>query len=128
MSGIFLNELHLPTPDYFLNVRSKLQGIQTGRIIAKCENVFKIEKPDIVLVQGDTNSALGAAIAASKLGLSVGHVEAGCRSYDKRTPEEINRVLISDVANLHYAPTSNCKSNLLREGIFKSHIFLTGSR
>jgi UDP-N-acetylglucosamine 2-epimerase (non-hydrolysing) len=126
MSNIFVDELELPKPDYFLNVKPASQGVQTGEIIARCESIVKNEIPDIVLVQGDTNSALGAAIASSKLGLSIGHIEAGCRSFDKLMPEEINRVLISDVANLHFAPTYNCKKNLLREGIIPSQIFLTG--
>jgi UDP-N-acetylglucosamine 2-epimerase (non-hydrolysing) len=125
MSDIFVDELELPEPHYFLNVKPASQGAQTGEIIASCERILKNENPDILLVQGDTNSALGAAIAASKLGLSIGHVEAGCRSFDKLMPEEINRVLISDIANLHFAPTFNCKRNLLREGIV-SQIFLTG--
>ena len=126
MSDIFVDELELPKPDYFLNVKQASQGAQTGEIIARCESILINEKPDVVLVQGDTNSALGAAIASSKLALSVGHVEAGCRSYDKLMSEEINRMLISDVTNLHFAPTSNCKKNLLREGITDSDIFLTG--
>ena len=126
MSDIFLNELELPKPNYFLNVKSVSQGIQTGNIIAKSESILRRVRPDIVLVQGDTNSALGAAIASSKLGLSVGHIEAGCRSFDKTMPEEINRMLISDVASLHFAPTSTCIKNLLREGVISSQIFLTG--
>jgi UDP-N-acetylglucosamine 2-epimerase len=126
MSEIFVDELELPKPDHFLNVKSTSQGAQTGEIIAKCEGIIKNENPDIVLVQGDTNSALGAAIATSKLALSIGHIEAGCRSFDKLMPEEINRVLISDIANLHFAPTYNCKRNLVREGILSSQIFLIG--
>jgi UDP-N-acetylglucosamine 2-epimerase (non-hydrolysing) len=126
MSNIFVDELELPKPDYFLNIEPASQGVQTGEIIARCESILKNENPDILLVLGDTNSALGAAIASSKLGLSIGHIEAGCRSFDKLMPEEINRVLISDVANLHFAPTHNCKKNLLREGIIPSQIFLTG--
>jgi UDP-N-acetylglucosamine 2-epimerase (non-hydrolysing) len=126
MSNIFIDDLDLPQPNYFLNVKSGSQGVQTSRIIAKCEKLLKSEKPDIVLVQGDTNSALGAAIASSKLGLSIGHVEAGCRSFDKQMPEEINRVLISDIASLHFVATDNCKRNLLKEGIPASQIFVTG--
>jgi UDP-N-acetylglucosamine 2-epimerase (non-hydrolysing) len=79
-----------------------------------------------VLVEGDTNSGLGAAIAATKLRIPVGHVEAGCRSFDKFMPEEINRVLISDVADLNFAATENCMRNLLGEGIPSSRLFLTG--
>ncbi len=126
MSDIFVNELELPSPDYFLKVKSSSQGIQTGKIIAKCENILKIEKPEIILVEGDTNSALGASIASSKLNIPIGHVEAGCRSFDKSMSEEVNRVLISDIANLHFVPTNNCRDNLLREGIDDSKIYLTG--
>ncbi len=126
MSDIFIDDLDLPRPNYFLNIKSQSQGIQTGRIIAKSESLLKNEKPDLVMVTGDTNSGLGSAIASSKLGFKVAHVEAGCRSFDKSMAEEINRTLISHVASIHFAPTDNCKKNLLREGISSSHIFLTG--
>lgn len=126
MSDIFVGELELPKPDYFLNVKSSSQGIQTANTIVGCERILSSEKPDIALVEGDTNSALGASIAASKLHIPIGHVEAGCRSFDKFMPEEINRVLISDIADYHFAPTKNCVDNLLREGIQRSQIFLTG--
>jgi UDP-N-acetylglucosamine 2-epimerase (non-hydrolysing) len=126
MSDIFIESLDLPKPNHFLNVKSGSQGIQTARIIARSENILTNLKPHLVIVTGDTNSGLGAAIASSKLGLKIAHVEAGCRSFDKLMPEEINRTLISHVADLHFVPTSNCRSNLLREGIPSSHIFLTG--
>ena len=125
-SKIFVDELELLEPNYFLNVRSVFQGVQIGKTIAKCEGIFKTEKPDILLVEGDTNSALGASIASSKLGLPIGHVEAGCRSFDKSMSEEINRVLISDIAYMHFASTANCVKNLVREGINFNQIFLTG--
>ena len=121
-----MEELELPTPDYFLNVRSSSQGVQTGNIISKCERILQKERPEIILVEGDTNSALGASIASAKLALMIGHVEAGCRSFDKLMSEEINRVLISDIASLHFAPTKNCVKNLLKEGIDSSEIFLSG--
>ena len=126
MSEIFVDELELPKPDYFLNVKSTSQGAQTGEIIAKCERIVKNENPDIVLGQGDTNSALGVAIASSKLGFINRTYRSRLRSFDKLMPEEINRVLISDIANFHFAPTYNCKRNLLREGILSSQIFLIG--
>lgn len=126
MSGIFINELKLNTPDYTFNVKATTQASQTANIIKKSETILRKEKPDIVLVEGDTNSALGVAVASVKLGVPVGHVEAGCRSFDKTMPEEINRILISDVASLHFSPTPNCSQNLLREGIMPAHIFLTG--
>ncbi|PWU79739.1 MAG: UDP-N-acetylglucosamine 2-epimerase (non-hydrolyzing) [Candidatus Nitrosopolaris wilkensis] len=126
MSDIFIHDLELTKPKYFLNAKSQSQGVQTARIIARSERILTIEKPDLVIVTGDTNSALGAAIASSKLGIKVAHVEAGCRSFDKSMAEEINRTLISHVADVHFAPTYNCKKNLLREGISSSQIFLTG--
>lgn len=126
MSKIFFDEFHLSEPKYFLNAKAASQGAQTGKIIAKCEEILKIEKPDALLVEGDTNSGLGAAIASSKLGVPIGHVEAGCRSFDRSMPEEINRVVISDLASFHFAPTPTCVNNLLKEGICDSQIFLTG--
>lgn len=126
MSNIFLKELELPAPDVFLNVRSASHGVQLGRITARSEKILKKERPNVVLVEGDTNSALGVALAASKLKLPIGHVEAGCRSFDKNMPEEINRILIADLASLHFAPTINCVQNLIREGISKEQIYLTG--
>lgn len=126
MSDIFLKELQIKQPNYFLNVETSSQGLQTGQIISSSETLFLKEMPDIILVQGDTNSALGSAIAASKINLPIGHVEAGCRSFDRRMPEEINRVLISDIASFNFAPTNNCVLNLKREGIRPDTIFLTG--
>lgn len=126
MSDIFIKELKLPQPDFFLNVKSGSHGAQTARIIARSEIVLKKEMPNLVLVEGDTNSALGAALAASKLKIPIGHVEAGCRSFDKKMPEEINRILITDLTSLHFAPTETCVRNLIKEGISKEQIYLTG--
>jgi UDP-N-acetylglucosamine 2-epimerase len=126
MSDIFINELDLPKPDFFLGVKASSQGAQTGSIIAKSEEIIQKEKPDLILVEGDTNSALGASIAASKLSVPIGHIEAGCRSFDKSMPEEINRVLISHITSLHFTPTKNCSMNLVNEGISRGRIFLTG--
>lgn len=126
MSDIFINELDLSTPNHFLKVKSRSQGVQTGRIITESDTILRHEKPDLVVVIGDTNSGLGPAIASSKLGIKVVHVEAGCRSFDKSMAEEINRTLISHIADTHCAPTDNCKKNLIREGIYPSQIFLTG--
>jgi UDP-N-acetylglucosamine 2-epimerase len=126
MSKSFFKELKLPDPDYNLGVRSGSHGEQTAKIIVRFEKVLTKEGPDIVVVDGDTNSAMGCSIAATKLKIPVGHVEAGCRSFDKTMPEEINRIIISDLAKVHFAPTRNCVSNLLSEGIEKKSIFLTG--
>ncbi|MCC6018718.1 MAG: UDP-N-acetylglucosamine 2-epimerase (non-hydrolyzing) [Candidatus Verstraetearchaeota archaeon] len=126
MSDTFIHDLNLPKPDFFLNVRSGSHAQQTARIMVRAERVLKNAVPDVVLVEGDTNSALGVALAASKLKIPIGHVEAGCRSFDRNMPEEINRILITDVATLHFAPTQFCKENLIREGINEQDIFLTG--
>ena len=126
LSGRFIEELDLPQPNAFLNVKSGSHGAQTARIIIRCEKVLKKERPNFVLVEGDTNSALGAALATSKLKIPVGHVEAGCRSFDRNMPEEINRILIADLATLHFASTDTCVQNLINEGIAKEKIHLTG--
>lgn len=126
MSGIFISELDLSKPDYSLNIKSGSQGAQTADVITKSEVILQKEMPDMVLIEGDTNSALGVALASSKLRVPIGHVEAGCRSFEKTMPEEINRTLISDMASLHFCPTPNCVLNLLREGILPAQIFLTG--
>jgi UDP-N-acetylglucosamine 2-epimerase len=126
ISGRFFRELSLPTPNSFLNVGSGSHGRQTAEIIRKSERALVQSKPAIVLVEGDTNSSLGVTIAASKLNIPVGHVEAGCRSFDMTMPEEINRKMISDCASLNFAPTTYCVRNLMRERIVPATIFLTG--
>jgi UDP-N-acetylglucosamine 2-epimerase (non-hydrolysing) len=127
MDRIFFDELELPYPKYNLNVGSGSHGEQTGKMLMKIEKVLKKEKPDIVLVQGDTNSTLAGALAATKLGIKVGHIEAGLRSFDMRMPEEINRVLTDHCSNYLFAPTQISRKNLLREGISDDRIFVTGN-
>lgn len=126
MSSQFITELDLPKPDWHLNVGSSKPATQTARILQRAEKVLAKEKPDIVLVQGDTNSALGVALASAKAKVSLGHVEAGCRSFDKTMPEELNRVIVADCATLHFAPTTRCVENLCHEGIANSSVFMTG--
>lgn len=126
MSNSFIQELRLPKPDAFLNVRSGSQGAQIARIIAKSEALLEEGKVDVVLVEGDTNSAFGVSLAAARLKIPVGHVEAGCRSFDKTMPEELNRILIADLATLHFAPTNTCVRNLRLEGIPKNRIYCVG--
>jgi UDP-N-acetylglucosamine 2-epimerase (non-hydrolysing) len=127
MDKIFFDNLELPYPKYNLNVGSGSHGEQTGKMLMKIEEVLTKEKPDIVLVQGDTNSTLAGALAATKLGIKVGHVEAGLRSFDKRMPEEVNRVLTDHCSDYLFAPTLRSKENLLREGINSDKIFVTGN-
>jgi len=126
MSERFFLELHLPNPDQYLNVGSASPGEQISRIISGVEKVLSTEKPDFLLVEGDTNSVLGAALAANKSHVKVAHVEAGCRSYDRAMPEEINRLIIADCATVHFTPTSTATLNLIMEGIKHETIHFVG--
>lgn len=117
MSDVFFEELNIPKPDYNLGVGSGGHGFQTGRILEKIEEILLKEKPDGMLVYGDTNSTLAGAIAASKLHIPVLHVEAGLRSYNKLMPEEQNRVLTDHISDLLLCPTQTAVNNLKMEGI-----------
>lgn len=125
MSDIFFKELRIPEPDYHLGVGSGNHGFQTGRMLEKIEDIILKEKPDGLLVYGDTNSTLAGALAASKLHIPVFHVEAGLRSYHKRMPEEQNRVLTDHISDLLLCPTKTAVENLKKEGITKG-VILTG--
>lgn len=127
MDKAFFDDLELPKPAYNLDVGSGSHAEQTGKIMEGIEKVLIEEKPDVVLVQGDTNTVLAGALAASKLHIKVGHVEAGLRSYDRSMPEEINRVVADHVSDYLFAPTELSKQNLLKEGIEESKIFVTGN-
>lgn len=127
MNQIFFEILDLPPPHHQLQVGSGTHGQQTGRLLIEIEQVLLDERPDVVLVEGDTNTVLAGGLAASKLQIKVGHVEAGLRSYDRNMPEETNRVLTDHLADFLFAPTSEAKENLLREGISADKIFVTGN-
>ena len=127
MDSVFFEELELPQPKYNLDVGSGTHSEQTGKIMIGVEKILTKEKPDVVLVQGDTNTVLAGALAATKLHIKVGHVEAGLRSYDRRMPEEVNRVLTDHVSDYLFTPTEKAKQNLLREGIDENKIFVTGN-
>lgn len=117
MSQVFFDELGLPEPDVNLGAGSGLHGAQTGAMLAGVEQVLLEQKPDWVLVYGDTNSTLAGALAAAKLHIPVAHVEAGLRSFNRRMPEEINRVLTDHISALLFCPSQTAVDNLAAEGI-----------
>ena len=127
LDGVFFEQLELPRPTHNLNVGSGSHGYQLSAILAALESVLAAEGPDQVLVEGDTNSVLGAALAANKAGLRVGHVEAGLRSYDRSMPEEINRILVDHLAEDLFAPTPHARDIMLGEGIGHERVHVTGN-
>jgi UDP-N-acetylglucosamine 2-epimerase (non-hydrolysing) len=127
MDSIFFKELSLPAPDYNLGVGSGLHSNQTGNILIKMEPILLQEKPDVILVQGDTNTVLAGALAASKLDIKVGHIEAGLRSYDRTMPEETNRILTDHMSEYLFAVGPNQHAILAKEGIASDKIFTVGN-
>lgn len=125
MSDVFFAELNLGKPRYELAVGSGTHGAQTGEMLKRLELVMLEESPDVVVVYGDTNSTLAAALAASKLDIAVAHVEAGLRSYDRSMPEEINRVLTDHLSSLLFTPNRQAMLQLAAEGI-KSNVYVAG--
>ncbi|SDT96818.1 non-hydrolyzing UDP-N-acetylglucosamine 2-epimerase [Desulfobacula phenolica] len=138
MSGIFFSELKIPEPDYNLNIGSGSHGEQTGRMMAEVENVLIQEKPDFIIVYGDTNSTLAASLAAVKLHIPSVHVESGLRSHNRLMPEEINRIVTDEISNFLFCPTITAVENLAKDGIGseekinliynfnRQHVFLVG--
>jgi UDP-N-acetylglucosamine 2-epimerase (non-hydrolysing) len=137
MDKLFYEELSLPAPDYTLGIKSKspmLQSEHTGRMLIKIEKILLNDKPDIVLVQGDTNTVLAGSVCVSKLKTTpinmkilLGHTEAGLRSYDRTMTEEINRVLSDHMSDYLFAPTKQSKENILKESIDEKKIYITGN-
>ena len=127
MDKIFFEELGLPVPEYHLDVGSGSHGEQTATILTGIERILLQEKPDTVLVQGDTNTVLAGALAAVKLHIDVGHVEAGLRSRDRKMPEEINRILTDHISKYLFAPTRESRDNAILEGIPANKIYVTGN-
>jgi UDP-N-acetylglucosamine 2-epimerase (non-hydrolysing) len=127
LDGVFFRELELPAPHHNLEVGSGSQAYQIAAIIHGLEPILTRARPDVVLVEGDTNSVLAAGLAAHKVGLRVGHVEAGLRSYDRSMPEEINRILTDHLADHLFAPTVRARGILLSEGVAEERIHVTGN-
>jgi UDP-GlcNAc3NAcA epimerase len=125
MAGAFFDELDLPRPDHTLGVGGGTHGEQTARMLERLEPIIVAECPDVVLVYGDTNSTLAGALAAAKLGIPVAHVEAGLRSFDRRMPEELNRILADHCSTWLFAPTPTAVDNLAAEGI-REGVLLVG--
>ena len=126
MSDIFFKEMKIPNPNYLLQIASKHHGEMTGRMLEGVERILIAENPDAVLVYGDTNSTLAGALAASKLHIPIAHVEAGLRSFNRRMPEEINRVLTDHLSTWLFAPSESALTNLKHEGIDRNMVHMVG--
>jgi len=128
MAEIFFRQMEIPEPNYNLGINSLSHGAMTGRMIEKTEEVLLKEKPDVVVVFGDTNSTIAGALAAVKLHVPVAHVEAGLRSFNMKMPEEVNRILTDRISDLLFCPTQTAVDNLKKEGFdsFDSQVILTG--
>lgn len=116
MSQVFFDELGIPQPNYNLNIGSASHGVQTARMIEGIEEILLKEKPDFIVLYGDTNSTLAGTIAASKIHISIAHIEAGLRSFNKKMPEEINRIMCDHASTLLFSPTVTGYENLKKEG------------
>jgi UDP-N-acetylglucosamine 2-epimerase (non-hydrolysing) len=127
MSDVFFEQLEIPEPDENLNVGSGSHAQQTASIMSRFEPVVLARNPDVVLVYGDVNSTVAATLVSAKLGLRVGHVEAGLRSFDRTMPEEINRLVTDQLADMLFTPSTDGDDNLAREGIAREKVFFVGN-
>lgn len=127
MSTLFFEELGMPKPDIDLHVGSGSHGEQTGHIMVKLEPLMKSDRPDVVIVFGDVNSTIAAALCAAKLGIRVAHVEAGLRSFDRTMPEELNRILTDNLSDFLFITELGARKNLKREGISEDKAFFVGN-
>jgi len=118
MSDVFFESMQIPNPNYNLGVQEDTHGAQIGRMMIGIEPILEKERPDAVIVFGDTNSTLAGAIVASKMNIPVAHIEAGCRSYDMTMPEETNRIMVDHIADTLYASTNTCKNILVNENVY----------
>ncbi|MBD2792788.1 non-hydrolyzing UDP-N-acetylglucosamine 2-epimerase [Xenorhabdus szentirmaii] len=124
MSDIFFNQLHIPKPDYTLNTGGGTHGEMTGKMLIEIEKVLITEKPEAVMVYGDTNSTLAGALAASKLQIPVIHIEAGLRSFNMNMPEEVNRILTDNISSILFCPTNTALNNLSNEGFNSKSVYI----
>jgi len=127
LSQQFITELELPNPNFNLDIGSGTHAEQTAQMLVRFEQVIREKNPDIVLVEGDTNTVVAAGLASVKLQVPLGHVEAGIRSFDRTMPEEINRLVVANCAELHFAPTERAAINLLHEGVPPYKVHITGN-
>ena len=127
MSAVFFDQLGMPEPDFNLGVGSSSQATQTAEVMMRIEKVFAETDPDLVLVYGDVNSTVAAGLVTVKLGIRLGHVEAGLRSGDRSMPEEINRLVTDQISDLHFTPSADADENLIREGVAKDRIHCVGN-
>jgi UDP-N-acetylglucosamine 2-epimerase (non-hydrolysing) len=127
MSNIFFKDLGLPEPDVFLGIGSGSHGEQTGRVMIALEPVLEEKKPDLIIVVGDVNSTMAAALVAVKMGIRIAHVEAGLRSFDRSMPEEINRIVTDSISHLLFTSCKDADKNLIREGIPPYNIHFVGN-
>ena len=127
MSDLFFRELGIPAPDHYLGVGSGTHAQQTAQVMVRLEPLFEELRPDLVLVVGDVNSTLAAALVASKLGIRLAHVEAGLRSFDRSMPEEVNRVVTDALSDLLFTTERSAEENLRREGIAEEKIHFVGN-
>jgi UDP-GlcNAc3NAcA epimerase len=126
MSDVFFEELGMPKPEYFLDINGGTHGSMTGKMLIEIEQVLMKEKPDVVMVYGDTNSTLAGALAAAKLHIPIAHVESGLRSFNMGMPEEVNRILTDRISSWLFTPTQTAVTNLKREGFIDQQIIHVG--
>lgn len=127
MAGVFQREFRMPAPDFDLEVGSASHAVQTANVMIRFEEVCERERPDLVVVVGDVNSTMAATLVASKLSIPVAHVEAGLRSFDRTMPEELNRLVTDQLAEILLTPSEDANENLRREGVPDDRVFLVGN-